>query len=425
MTTKIDEVIEFIYNNFRFESSVKIDVLMNLFDRFQLNLQEKDALFYEVEMLNISLEFSESPYIDKLIKQYFSYLNGKSSTDDLFAEWILLNKITKVVSNYLHQLFGDDTQVVDLSFDEDTLLDYLDGLDFDAESLDEVVLSEKFEVGYENPIDMSFNSEYLKEYQSSDSDEGKRLESLEKLLQANTRLVKKVVSNYGRRSTASFDYDDMYQEGIIGMIKAADRFDISLDNQFSTYAMWWLRQSITRALDDYSTTIRIPVHTNDKVRKLVRIENDLFSELGRMFTDNELIDKIEVETGNRMTQNDLNSLRIYRDMSSITGLETPVGSGKTTMLGDFIEDNNIIRPDEFAFEEERYILIQDVMKHCLKQREIDVLTLRFGLKTGNQMTLEEVGKVFGVTRERIRQIEAKALRKLKSYSKKVGLEDYL
>ena len=300
----------------------------------------------------------------------------------------------------------------------------------DEDDDDGIVVNESGEIDIDATLPKSINIDdpvrmYLKEIgkvhlltAEEEIELAKRMEagdeSAKKMLcEANLRLVVSIAKRYVGRGML---FLDLIQEGNLGLIKAVDKFDYRKGYKFSTYATWWIRQAITRSIADQARTIRIPVHMVETINKLVRIQRQLVQDLGRDPSNEEIAEQMGIEVEKVQ--------EIRKIAQEPVSLETPIGEEEDSHLGDFIEDDTAINPDDAA----NYSMLRDQLNDvlsCLGAREKRVLQLRFGLIDGTPRTLEEVGKEFDVTRERIRQIEAKALRKLKSPNKSELLKDFL
>lgn len=319
-------------------------------------------------------------------------------------------------------LLGDDTPGLDFDGDFDMMtsdtLHMYQVADADAE-MDQNQLGSNVKIN--DPVKM-----YLKEIGRvellSHDDEIKLAKKIlegdeaakKELAAANLRLVVSIAKRYVGRGML---FLDLIQEGNMGLIKAVEKFDYTKGFKFSTYATWWIRQAITRAIADQARTIRIPVHMVETINKLTRIQRLLIQELGREPTAEEIAERMDGMTPEKVRE-------IQKISLEPVSLETPIGEEDDSHLGDFIEDEGVMSPDDYAANE----LLKDELNEVLLEltdREEKVLRLRFGLDDGRTRTLEEVGKEFSVTRERIRQIEAKALRKLKHPSRSKRLKDFL
>ena len=315
------------------------------------------------------------------------------------------------------RISGNDEELI-LDVDDDADIEKMD--DEEEIELDKIDLSVPEGVSIEDPVRM-----YLKEIgkvslltADEEIELAKRMEqgdeeAKKRLAEANLRLVVSIAKRYVGRGML---FLDLIQEGNLGLIKAVEKFDYRKGYKFSTYATWWIRQAITRAIADQARTIRIPVHMVETINKLIRVSRQLLQELGREPTPEEIAEEMKMPV-ERVRE----ILKISQEPVS---LETPIGEEEDSRLGDFIQDDNVPVPaDAAAFTLLKEQLIE--VLGTLTEREQKVLRLRFGLDDGRARTLEEVGKEFNVTRERIRQIEAKALRKLRHPSRSRKLKDYL
>lgn len=356
-----------------------------------------------------------------------------SEVQDTFAEFNLDDDQFEKVLEAL-DASGIDVLRIDPNVEDEAFVDLeIEGMDIDIIDDEDIVLSEEDEVDVEN-IDLSVPDGisiedpvrmYLKEIgkvpllsAEEEIELAKRMEegdeeAKKKLAEANLRLVVSIAKRYVGRGML---FLDLIQEGNLGLIKAVEKFDYNKGYKFSTYATWWIRQAITRAIADQARTIRIPVHMVETINKLIRVSRQLLQELGREPSPEEIATEM-----NMPVERVREILKISQEPVS---LETPIGEEEDSHLGDFIPDDNIPVPADAA----AFTLLKEQLFEVLStltDREQKVLRLRFGLDDGRARTLEEVGKEFNVTRERIRQIEAKALRKLRHPSRSRKLKDYL
>ncbi len=301
----------------------------------------------------------------------------------------------------------DDTDETDTKEEADFFVSQSDDDILKGVNIDDPVRMYLKEIGKVALLTANEEVELAKRMQEGDEEAKKRL------AEANLRLVVSIAKRYVGRGML---FLDLIQEGNLGLIKAVEKFDYTKGFKFSTYATWWIRQAITRAIADQARTIRIPVHMVETINKLIRIKRQLLQELGRDATPEEIALEMEMEP-----EKVREILKIAQEPVS---LETPIGEEEDSHLGDFIPDDEVQAPSDVA----TFTLLREQLSnvlHTLTDREQKVLRLRFGLDDGRARTLEEVGKEFDVTRERIRQIEAKALRKLRHPSRSKKLKDYL
>ena len=358
----------------------------------ELAKKKKNVLEYQ----EISDYFKDQPLDAEQMDKIFDFLEA-SGVD-----------VLRITENSADDLMLDDDMDIDgLDDEEEVELDKIDLSVPEGVSIEDPVRMYLKEIGKVPLLSAEEEIELAKKMEQGDENAKKRL------AEANLRLVVSIAKRYVGRGML---FLVLFQEGNLGLIKAVEKFDYRKGYKFSTYATWWIRQAITRAIADQARTIRIPVHMVETINKLIRVSRQLLQELGREPTPEEIAEEMDMPV-DRVRE----ILKISQEPVS---LETPIGEEEDSHLGDFIQDDNVPVPaDAAAFTLLKEQLVE--VLGTLTEREQKVLRLRFGLDDGRARTLEEVGKEFNVTRERIRQIEAKALRKLRHPSRSRKLKDYL
>ncbi len=343
------------------------------------------------------------------INDFFSDMELDSEQMEKIFEYLEANNIDVLRIESQTEMVDDDIDVDEatLSEEDDVDMEKLDLTVPDGISIEDPVRMYLKEIGKVPLLTAEEEVELAKRMAEGDEEAKKRL------AEANLRLVVSIAKRYVGRGML---FLDLIQEGNLGLIKAVEKFDYSKGFKFSTYATWWIRQAITRAIADQARTIRIPVHMVETINKLIRVSRQLLQELGREPTPEEIAKEMDMPV-----ERVRDILKISQEPVS---LETPIGEEEDSHLGDFIQDDNVPVPAEAAAQTLLKEQLDEVLD-TLTEREQKVLRLRFGMNDGRARTLEEVGKEFDVTRERIRQIEAKALRKLRHPSRSRKLRDYL
>jgi len=369
--------------------------------------KDKDGKF---TALSIKKIFNENDIPKEYLSDFIEFLEKKDIfVDEELAEfdadtdpeeYILLNDTE----------FEDEFNEEDIKDLKDINLNILDDLD-DYVTIEDSIKMYLKEIG-KIPL-LSVDEELDLAKKLSDIDYSIRKEAEKKMAESNLRLVVSIAKRYMGRGMQLLD---LIQEGNLGLLRAVEKFDYKKGFKFSTYATWWIRQAITRSIADQARTIRIPVHMVETINRLIKTQRKLVQELGREPNAEEVAKIMNLPVAKVR--------EIMNFAMEPVSMETPIGDEEDSHLGDFLQDSNAKVPLNFAMDVLLHDQLMDVLK-SLTEREQKVILLRFGLEDGKPRTLEEVGKVFGITRERIRQIEAKSLRKLRNPSKSKRLKDFL
>ena len=405
------------------EQEQKLNFQQKLIEILELGKKKKNMLEYQeiadfFKDLNLDLEKFEM-VIDYLEQNGIDVL--KISNDDDVDDDIILDDEDEVEVEKIDLSVPEGVSVEDpvrmylKEIGKVPLLSADEEIELAQNMEDGAVATEKINVlkGRLDGASEEEKAEIKEEIKTVQRDVDKGADAKKRLAEANLRLVVSIAKRYVGRGML---FLDLIQEGNLGLIKAVEKFDYKKGYKFSTYATWWIRQAITRAIADQARTIRIPVHMVETINKLIRVSRQLLQELGREPSPEEIAKEM-----NMPVERVREILKISQEPVS---LETPIGEEEDSHLGDFIKDDNVPVPADAA----AFTLLKEQLEEVLgtlTEREQKVLTLRFGLEDGRARTLEEVGKEFNVTRERIRQIEAKALRKLRHPSRSRKLKDYL
>lgn len=381
----------------------------------ELNENKKKIKTDELEKENKNeINEEEKAKIDSIIAE--AKQNGKMTYGDLATKLNDVNpeKLDSVFDEFekggidlLPDDFDEEPDIEDLKEVEDLKLDEITETTFEGVNVDDPVRMYLREIGKIQLLTFDEELDLAKRILKGDE------EAKQKLAESNLRLVVSIAKKYVGRGML---FLDLIQEGNMGLIKAVEKFDYTKGFKFSTYATWWIRQAITRAIADQARTIRIPVHMVETINKLIRTSRNLLQQLGREPTPEEIAKEMEIPVEK--------VVEIQKIAQDPVSLETPIGEEEDSHLGDFIQDEDSPAPHDAA----SYTLLKEQLEevmNTLTPREAKVLKLRFGLEDGKSRTLEEVGREFNVTRERIRQIEAKALRKLRHPSRSKKLRDYM
>ena len=378
-------------------------------------MEEKNKKVAKVEEKNIEEKKEDTnKKVDEILKKAkekgkITYGELASELGEADAEQIdkVFDKMESMGVDVLRDDDIEEPDLEDLEEVENIPLDDISTMNFEGISVDDPVRMYLREIGKIPLLSFDEEAELAKKVMEGDE------EAKQKLSESNLRLVVSIAKKYVGKGML---FLDLIQEGNMGLIKAVEKFDYTKGYKFSTYATWWIRQAITRAIADQARTIRIPVHMVETINKLIRTSRHLLQQLGREPTPEEIAEEMEIPVERVM--------EIQKIAQDPVSLETPIGEEDDSHLGDFIQDEDSPAPQDSA----AYTLLKEQLEevmNTLTPREAKVLKLRFGLEDGRPRTLEEVGKEFMVTRERIRQIEAKALRKLRHPSRSKKLKDYM
>ena len=405
------------------EQEQKLNFQQKLIEILELGKKKKNMLEYQ-EIADFFKDLNLDPEKFEMVIDYLEQ-NGidvlKISNDDDVDDDIILDDEDEVEVEKIDLSVPEGVSVEDpvrmylKEIGKVPLLSADEEIELAQNMEDGAVATEKINVlkGRLDGASEAEKAEIKEEIKTLQRDVDKGADAKKRLAEANLRLVVSIAKRYVGRGML---FLDLIQEGNLGLIKAVEKFDYKKGYKFSTYATWWIRQAITRAIADQARTIRIPVHMVETINKLIRVSRQLLQELGREPSPEEIAKEM-----NMPVERVREILKISQEPVS---LETPIGEEEDSHLGDFIKDDNVPVPADAA----AFTLLKEQLEEVLgtlTEREQKVLTLRFGLEDGRARTLEEVGKEFNVTRERIRQIEAKALRKLRHPSRSRKLKDYL
>lgn len=405
------------------EQEQKLNFQQKLIEILELGKKKKNMLEYQ-EIADFFKDLNLDPERFEMVIDYLEQ-NGidvlKISNDDDVDDDIILDDEDEVEVEKIDLSVPEGVSVEDpvrmylKEIGKVPLLSADEEIELAQNMEDGAVATEKINVlkGRLDGASEEEKAEIKEEIKTLQRDVDKGADAKKRLAEANLRLVVSIAKRYVGRGML---FLDLIQEGNLGLIKAVEKFDYKKGYKFSTYATWWIRQAITRAIADQARTIRIPVHMVETINKLIRVSRQLLQELGREPSPEEIAKEM-----NMPVERVREILKISQEPVS---LETPIGEEEDSHLGDFIKDDNVPVPADAA----AFTLLKEQLEEVLgtlTEREQKVLTLRFGLEDGRARTLEEVGKEFNVTRERIRQIEAKALRKLRHPSRSRKLKDYL
>lgn len=407
--SNLSSLIFYLESNIRYGSNLKINTIFNLFQKYSIPDFQKKFVWKDLESLNVRIIDDGKPLEKTIIKLLESIDTENKFYNFTLNNWFDTEKIeisTRKRIKHLLKTLGYGV-IVEETFQNSKLKDQTLIAEQDDYNLDDLLNDDDFKnnvMNLQDTVNKSNNNEYLNDYINSDI-EIKRDNAIDSLVKANQNLVISIVKKYSKFSSVAFDLEDMFQAGMIGLIKAANKFDLKIGTQFSTYAIYWINQCISRSIANFSTTIRIPVHIREKISKYIKIKNEYFNRNGRLATDDD-ISKIF-----RTSKNKIKKLKSYKNLSRLTRIEDLVTGDST--LGQFLMDPDTPSPEYVLEQKELKKDIDSVISKVLTDREILIIKLRYGFVDGKVYTLESIGNNLNLTRERIRQIQAKAINKLK------------
>lgn len=424
MGNNLSVIIDYIIDNLLFGSEIERDIIDILFEKYPINEDEKEIVYDELRSLKIAVKESKVKFKQKISRLFKRIRNEnkflQSDIEDWFENENIAPNTKSLVISYLHDLgcliISAENEEVESNSNKFDFLEDIDSPDLDMLLDDEEFNKELSKL--EDVVDKSKNKDYLIAFHNSPSNSDNRKVALNNIVEANEKLVLKILRKYVLLKTPSFDEEDMFQAGVEGLLKAVEKFDIKCENQFSTYATWWINQSIERAIADYSTVIRLPVHMRENIMRLNRMESEFWKTNNRNATDKELAELLN------FAENKIKDLKKYRNVANLVSFDVPINDEKDSFLGDFIIDHENKPPEVYFEEEELLNELELIFKEKLKDREKEIISLRFGLVDGHNYTLEEIGQIQGCTRERIRQIEAKVIKKLQNSGVKERLRGF-
>ncbi|MBI0107183.1 sigma-70 family RNA polymerase sigma factor [Lactobacillus sp. W8089] len=407
--SNLSSLIFYLESNIRYGSNLKMNTIFNLFQKYSIPDSKKKFVWKDLESLNVRIIDDGKPLEKTIMKLLESIDTENKFYNFTLNNWFDTEKIEistlKRIKHLLKTLgYG---VIVEETFQNSELKDQTLIEEQDDYNLDDLLNDNDFKknvMNLQDTVNKNNNNEYLNDYINSDI-EIKRDNAIDSLVKANQNLVISIVKKYSKFSSVAFDLEDMFQAGMIGLIKAANKFDLKIGTQFSTYAIYWINQCISRSIANFSTTIRIPVHIREKISKYIKIENEYFNRNGRLATDDD-ISKIF-----RTSKNKIKKLKSYKNLSRLTRIEDLVTGDST--LGQFLMDPDTPSPEYVLEQKELKKEIDSVISKVLTDREILIIKLRYGFVDGKVYTLESIGNNLNLTRERIRQIQAKAINKLK------------